>query len=560
METRNKGSSRRSPLESIPLIEEVVVKLEPDECATLLPESDDEPLMRRRKRSSPAPKSRSRHRTSRHVQVDPDDLDRHLGKKGNWELEREDEPLFLPGNAVVDSQCRCCLRKLDKSHLLLIERSLKTKMRLVFKVRVHPYDSYPFVCVNCTNLIHALADFREALVKSKILLKQEQAVLNDDSWISPEHLASVAMCRKLVDQHRKHVEAIYEDYQMRLRAADDQEIKETQETEQTVSKEEKVKIAEDIQTAEQTTDIQEEKVEETLSGKNSIASEPCSPLNIKESSDYDDNDEDNSNDEDSEDEDYEPPEEKQFSKTVFSNIKLKTNEATDYNCESQQESIEVIMKRKRGRPRKDGSLSAPKPQTQKKVKKHKNPRLPKPKPEPLDKSARHALCPICGKSVHITAKEAHMNQHSGVQPYKCPFEGCNLTFYGKNYWSRHIKRMHGNNGGVHTNDCDICGKTIRGSLGVLREHQARHALTDKNVVCNVCGQRFWLAKHLKQHMIIHTDLFPYECQYCGKKFKHKASKDTHEKNVHEKKNNFGSVATFSSSEYPQMIPPTGEFE
>ncbi|XP_055588495.1 transcriptional repressor CTCF-like [Uranotaenia lowii] len=549
METRKKRFTLLDPNMPEPLFEEVVVKLEPEDCDSLVPESDEEPIRRKKKRLKPASKNRNRQRMSRQVQVNMEDLDRHLDKdksKGAWELDRDDEPIFLPDNVVIDSQCRFCLRKLDKSHLNVIERSLKAKMRLVFKIRIHPYDSYPFVCTNCTNLIHMLVDFREALVKSKILLKQEKTELEEGNWVAPEHLAAAALCREIVDQHRKRVEEIYNAYQQRLKDAEELEQGKLKEIAQAHSVVKKLEIAVDFAVEEPTDTSSSVLVKQDDTSQEKEGNTDNWFAVKEENSDSSDADNvQNFDDDDSEDEDYKPTDSKQ-------DVMTKSPDESD-ESDSDAKLIDIPVVRKRGRPKK-GTAPAPKLPKEKQERKPRKPRESKPKGEPQDNCATHSLCPICGKSIHITSKEAHMNQHSGVQPYKCPFEGCNLTFYGKYHRSRHIKRMHSNNGGARTNECDICGKTIRGSLAVLKQHQLRHAVTDKNIVCNVCGQAFWMLKYLKKHMIIHTDLFPYECQYCGKKFKHKASKDTHEKNVHEKKNNFGAaVRDFSGTEYNQQM-------
>ncbi|XP_055588499.1 zinc finger protein 793-like [Uranotaenia lowii] len=528
MKTRKKRSAQREPSVSEPLIDDEELNSLPKECVLMNPDGEHG----------------TKKRKSRYVQVDMDDLNWQLDKSldGHWKMDQEEEPMFLPGNVVIDSQCRCCLRKLDKSHLNLVERSLKTKMRLFFKIRVHPYDSYPFVCVNCTNLIHALADFRGTLVKAKILLRQEQTVLEEDNWVNPEHLAAAAVCRKMVDQHRKRIEEVYDAYQRRMKE-DQNELEEPQEAKESTDKEEKDELNYE-KNSNQLLDSSNMPVEEQTSVE--LKEEIFLPEAECSSESSDDESLAIFNNEDSDDVGYQP---RNKSKKLLSNFDEKSNKKTGSGRKEDKTRV-YPEKRKRGRPKKDGTESELK--IAKDMRKPKAIKDPKPKPDPQDKTARQSLCPICGKSIHITVREAHMNQHNGIRPFKCPYEGCELSFFGKNYWSQHIKRMHGNNGGVCTHKCDICGKMIRGSVAHLKQHQARHAVTDKNVVCNVCGQTFWLLKYLKKHLIIHTDLFPYDCRYCGKKFKHKASKDTHEKNVHEKHNNFGNVSEALNSDYPQI--------
>ncbi|XP_058834192.1 zinc finger and SCAN domain-containing protein 22-like [Topomyia yanbarensis] len=167
---------------------------------------------------------------------------------------------------------------------------------------------------------------------------------------------------------------------------------------------------------------------------------------------------------------------------------------------------------------------------------------------------RGELCDLCGQRVSAQAAESHKNRHLGIKPYKCPSEGCELTFYSRVNQISHVQRIHGENG-VPVHKCDICGRHIRGTLKVINYHKRTHE-QKKEHVCQFCGKGFTMRQYLKQHVtVVHTEVFPHKCSYCGKKFKLKWSMLAHEKNVHEKKFSAGLSQEQQSSNYetPQDI-------
>lgn len=171
-------------------------------------------------------------------------------------------------------------------------------------------------------------------------------------------------------------------------------------------------------------------------------------------------------------------------------------------------------------------VHVPKKQTTKNRKPRRRKENPKFQPQ---------LCTLCGKRVCGEAAEAHRNQHLGIKPYRCSTEGCNLEFFGPYHKTRHERRMHGEKG-VLTHKCHICGKMIRGPNGALKYHLSLHGTSEKKFVCTICGKGFALQRYLRQHGMTHSEEFPYACSYCGKRFNNKWSMRTHEKNMHEKRN------------------------
>ncbi|XP_055586795.1 zinc finger protein 484-like [Uranotaenia lowii] len=508
METLNIGRRKQKPAD--PLFEEVVIKEEPIEKHDIL---------------IPEPKSTSnqskRQRTSRHVQVDQEDFYRYVvGAK--VKLKADEEPIFLPDSGVADSQCRFCLRKVDKCYLKLIEGALKVKVRSVFKLKVHPYDSYPYVCVNCSNLVHAMFDFQESVIRSKILLRggKVETCDNGDDWVSSKHVAATDTCRVMVERHRNFIERMYYEYEQKLNGVEYPLVNITEE-EGTIHKKDE-NISKDDESVEPFECMAE------ILGEDRTPTEE-NPVQVKvelESSEFnaaDSAEENNSGREsndsvqhDDSDADYRPDlSRKGLSKPVY------TSSSEGSDTDGSRKVTQV--KRKRGRPKKVASAAKPK------AKKERKP------------YETHFVCNVCGKTLHSASKESHMNQHKGVQPYACPYENCGQKFYSKTNRNRHITRIH------NKKVCDICGLTVMNSVDKIKEHMMHHETAEESIACNICGKKFWTHKYMRRHMIIHTDLFPYECQYCGRKFKHKASKDTHEKNMHEKKHDFGSAIGAASS-------------
>ncbi|XP_055541529.1 uncharacterized protein LOC129727580 [Wyeomyia smithii] len=166
----------------------------------------------------------------------------------------------------------------------------------------------------------------------------------------------------------------------------------------------------------------------------------------------------------------------------------------------------------------------------------------------------HKICELCGKPVERSMFEYHMNQHNGVRPYACSFEGCDKRYSNKITRDRHEVILHGDDGFKF--DCDQCGAKFKQRAKFELHYAVKHK--SEEVPCNICGKllkhRHLLRKHielhtssftckvcgkalqkkwsLKVHMRVHTQEKPYPCELCELRFMLKVQMKTHLLKVH----------------------------
>ncbi|XP_021697259.1 zinc finger protein OZF [Aedes aegypti] len=159
------------------------------------------------------------------------------------------------------------------------------------------------------------------------------------------------------------------------------------------------------------------------------------------------------------------------------------------------------------------------------------------------------ICELCGKQVERSMFEYHMNQHNGVRPYACSYEGCGKQYSNKITRDRHELLIHCQDNYKYECDrcgekfktrstfdyhyavrhqsqmvpCPICGKLLK-HKSLIREHVKRHTV---QFPCTVCGKVLQKKYSLDVHMRTHTNEKPYSCELCSQRFMLKVQLKTH---------------------------------
>ncbi|XP_058834133.1 zinc finger protein 62 homolog [Topomyia yanbarensis] len=395
----------------------------------------------------------------------------------------ENEPINPVCGEPIVPQCRFCLRRVSRANLKIILPKHKPKALAALKIKVFPGDAYPFACCNCLNLIEIILDFKNTVSKAKYLLLHERMYLESEGWDEADSIDAISKCRTVVEKHKNQIDLIHEENVKRkqsdLKYSVVDDFKQLDDSENLQHDEPGKSQHDDLEDHQHGIPI--------IKCVESLRVETVPDELIHQVSEEKDSIMHSSGDE-NEESDYEP------------------------SSDSQEDDVGKVLK---------------------KAEKPKQPRTNN-KEKRSESAPRGELCDLCGQRVCAQAAESHKNRHLGIKPYKCPSEGCELTFYSRANQVSHVKRIHDENG-VPIHKCDICGRYIRGALKVINYHKRKHE-QKKEHVCQFCGKGFTMRQYLKQHVtVVHTEVFPHGCSYCGKKFKLKWSMLAHEKNVHEKK-------------------------
>ncbi|KPJ01311.1 Zinc finger protein 425 [Papilio xuthus] len=137
-------------------------------------------------------------------------------------------------------------------------------------------------------------------------------------------------------------------------------------------------------------------------------------------------------------------------------------------------------------------------------------------------------CPETFKSPYF--KKLHLANVHGVEELKikCPY--CSKVYPQESIMSRHMRRVHLREKNV---ECEICGDKFFGPYDV-KLHMLKHN-GDKKFICSVCGKKFSKKNNLNTHLITHTDK-KFSCDICSKEFTNQQNLKAHIKKHTDVKN------------------------
>ncbi|KAJ3594457.1 hypothetical protein NHX12_003764 [Muraenolepis orangiensis] len=121
-------------------------------------------------------------------------------------------------------------------------------------------------------------------------------------------------------------------------------------------------------------------------------------------------------------------------------------------------------------------------------------------------------------------KLAHQRAHIPIsRPYKCP--DCAMAFAKLHARNLHLKGHRGQN--LSCPHCALVFPTARG----IKRHMVVHTGV-KQFVCEFCSRSFNQRGHLTSHLRLHTGEKPYRCQHCDERFNHNVSLKSHVMRYH----------------------------
>ncbi|XP_053623462.1 zinc finger protein 62-like [Plodia interpunctella] len=137
-------------------------------------------------------------------------------------------------------------------------------------------------------------------------------------------------------------------------------------------------------------------------------------------------------------------------------------------------------------------------------------------------------CPHCSETfLSPYFKKLHLaNVHSVEElKIKCPY--CSKVYPQESIMFRHMRRVHLREKNV---ECEVCGDKFFGPYDV-KMHMAKHN-GEKKFICSVCGKKFSKKSNLNSHSVLHTGEKKYVCAVCNKAFAHQPNYRMHMKNRH----------------------------
>lgn len=140
----------------------------------------------------------------------------------------------------------------------------------------------------------------------------------------------------------------------------------------------------------------------------------------------------------------------------------------------------------------------------------------------VHKDVKRRSCPHCGRTFTQTGDlTRHVRIHTGIRPFKCPFDGCEYAFISSGDLHKHVRRHNQMINPIpKPHVCDKCGKDFERGYD-LKRHSSMHAKDDPNFRgfnCELCGKMFARKDQYRSHTYRHIGYKPHKCAQCDKTF------------------------------------------
>lgn len=146
-----------------------------------------------------------------------------------------------------------------------------------------------------------------------------------------------------------------------------------------------------------------------------------------------------------------------------------------------------------------------------------------------------ASCKECGNnfSKYMLYREHMQQEHEHSKSEKhWPCPACDKILLSLNNLERHV-RIHVPLEVRQTFKCSDCDNRYTSNAQLETHIRYKHK-NEKPFICEECGLSLRTNSNLRQHMLIHTDLAPFECEICKKKFKNKTRLKVSHEYLHSK--------------------------
>nr|CAH7721229.1 unnamed protein product [Callosobruchus chinensis] len=163
------------------------------------------------------------------------------------------------------------------------------------------------------------------------------------------------------------------------------------------------------------------------------------------------------------------------------------------------------------------------------------------------KLVRHALihsdrrpfsCSVCDRTFH---RKDHLKNHIKVhspqkETYTCNQVGCKKQYTSYLSYRKHLA-VHSAESGNLT--CQICFESSFATKEEILYHLKIHAGSrtvknpaEKKFTCDYCDRKFFTKKDVRRHLVVHTGMRDFLCQFCPQRFGRKDHLVRHIKKSH----------------------------